>query len=89
MARQGELIDLSKSSYYYASVADDDYNFELMGLIDEQFTKALFYGVRGMTASLRAQGNEVNAKRVRKLFRSLELQAIYPRKRGSFSSPGH
>jgi putative transposase len=44
-----------------------------MGLIDEQYTKALFYGVRRMTAWLRAQGYEVNAKRVRKLFRGLGL----------------
>ncbi len=60
-----------------------------MGLIDEQYTKAPFYGVRRMTAGLIAQGYGVNAKRLRKLFRSLGLQAIYPPKRRSFSSPGH
>ncbi len=48
--RQCELLDLSKSSYYYTSQSNDDYNLELMGLIDEQYTKAPFYGVRRMTA---------------------------------------
>jgi len=60
-----------------------------MEMIDEQYTKAPFYGVRRMTAWLRAQDHEVNVKRVRKLFRRLGLQAIYPRLRRSFSSPGH
>jgi len=73
VTRQCELLDLPKSSYYYTSQSNDDYNLGLMGLIDEQYTKALFYGVRRMTAWLRAQGYEVNAKRVRKLFRGLGL----------------
>ncbi|HCI55957.1 MAG TPA: hypothetical protein DFI01_08550 [Bacteroidales bacterium] len=89
IARQCELLNLSRSSYYYISICNDDYNLELIGLIDEQRTKAPFYGVRGMTACLRSQGHEVNAKRVRKRFRRLGLQAIYPRKRRSFSSPGY
>jgi len=38
-----------------------------------------------MTAWLRAQGYKVNPKRVRRLFRRKGLQAIYPRKRISFS----
>ncbi len=42
VARQCELLDLSKSSYYYRSTADDDYNLELMEMIDEQYTKAPF-----------------------------------------------
>jgi putative transposase len=50
---QCELLDLTKSSYYYRSTAEDGYNFKLIGLIDEQCTKAPFYGVGSMTAWLR------------------------------------
>jgi len=89
VARQCELLDLWKYSYYYNSVTDDDYNLELMGLMDEQYTKSPFYGVRRMTAWLRARGYEVNPKRVRKLFQRMGFQAIYPHRRISFSSPGH
>ncbi len=89
VARQCELLNLSKSSFYYSSTVNDDFNLELMRLIDEQFTRAPFYGVRRMTAWLRTQGYEVNAKRVRRLFRRLGLQAIYPHRRIGFSSPGH
>ncbi len=48
-----------------------------------------FWGYRRMTAWLRTQGYEVNPKRVRRLLRRMGLQAIYPHKRGSFSSHGH
>jgi len=89
VARQCELLNLPRSSYYFSSTVNNDFNLELMRLIDEQFTRAPFYGVRRMTAWLRTQGYEVNRKRVRRLFRRMGLQAIYPRKRRSFSSPGH
>jgi len=89
VTRQCELLNLPRSSYYYSTTGNDDFNLELMRLIDEQFTRAPFYGVRRMAAWLRAQGYEVNPKRVRRLFQRMGFQAIYPRRRISFSSPGH
>jgi putative transposase len=88
VARQCELLGLSRSSYYYSSTRDDEYNLELMQLLDEQYTKVPFYGVRRLTAWLRAQGYIVNPKRVRVLMRRMGLQAIFPHKRRSFSLPG-
>ena len=70
VARQCELLGLSRSSYYYSSTRDDEddeYNLELMRLLDEQYTKVPFYGVRRLTAWLRARGYIVNPKRVRVL----------------------
>jgi len=87
VARQCELLDLWKSSYYYNSVTDDDYNLELMGLMDEQYTKAPFYGVRKMTAWLRTRGYEVNPKRVRRLFQRMGFQAIYPCEKNGETAP--
>lgn len=48
VSRQCELLDLSRSSYYYASERDDSYNQILMNRIDEQFTKTPFYGLLQM-----------------------------------------
>ena len=89
VSRQCELSGLSRSSYYYSSTRDDENNLELMRLSDEQYTKVPFYGVRRLTAWLRAHGYIVNLKRVRVVMRRMGLQAIYPHKRRSFSSPGH
>lgn len=84
--RQCELLGLSRSTYYYKPASESEYNLELMRLIDEQYTKAPFYGTRKMTAWLRRQGYKVNRKRVQRLMRLMGIEAIYPKKRLSISS---
>ena len=69
VSRQCELLNLSRSSYYYVSGKDDRYNQLLMNLIDEQYTKMPFYGVAKMTAWLRRQGHFVNPKRIRRFWK--------------------
>lgn len=48
-----------------------------MRILDEQYTKAPFYGVLRMTAYLRRSGFNINEKRVRRLLRLMGLEAIY------------
>jgi putative transposase len=79
VARQCELLGLARSSFYYPSAGESAANERLMKLLDEQFTQTPFYGVRRMTAWLRAQGEVVNPKRVRRLLRLMGLEAIYPK----------
>lgn len=61
----------------------------LMRLIDEQFLKTPFYGVRRMCIWLRSLGHVINKKRVRRLMRQMGLQAVYPRPRTSLPADGH
>jgi putative transposase len=90
LQRQCELLGLPRSSYYYRTERDDHYNLQLMHLIDEQFTRAPFYGVARMTEWLRRQqGQEVNPKRIRRLMRLMGLEAIYPKPRLSQPHPAH
>ena len=60
-----------------------------MRLLDEQYTRTPFYGVERMTAWLRAQGYEINPKRVRRLLRAMGLEAVYPKPRLSEAQTGH
>ena len=60
-----------------------------MKLIDEQFTKIPFYGIRRMTVALNRMGYEVNKKRVQRLMRIMDLAAIYPKKRLTSASKDH
>jgi putative transposase len=60
-----------------------------MRLLDEQYTRTPFYGIRRMTAWLRAQGYAVNHKRVGRLLRLMGLEAIYPKPRLSRPGTGH
>jgi putative transposase len=61
----------------------------LMRLLDEQYTRTPFYGVRRMRESLVQEGYQVNPKRVRRLLRQMGLEAIYAKPRLSVPAPGH
>jgi putative transposase len=60
-----------------------------MRLLDEQYLRTPFYGVRNMTWWLGQQGRQVNPKRVRRLLRIMGLEAIYAKPRLSTPAPGH
>ena len=89
IARQCDLLGLNRATYYYRPERDESYNLSLMHLVDEQFTRAPFYGVDRMTAWLRRQGHRVNPKRVRRLMRWMGLEAVYPRPRLSQNGAAH
>jgi putative transposase len=86
IARQCELLDLARSSYYYQRMPESEENLLLMRLLDEQYTRTPFYGIKKMTAWLDTQGQEVNHKRVARLLRRMGLMAVYPKPR--LSQPG-
>lgn len=87
--RQCELVGLNRSTLYYTPAQESDLNLRLMRLIDEQYMKTPFYGWPRMTAHLRRRGHQVNHKRVQRLMRLMDLQAIYPRRRTSVVATGH
>jgi putative transposase len=89
IARQCELAGLARSSYYYRAVGEAEGNLLLMRLLDEQYTRTPYYGIRRMTAWLQAAGHEVNHKRVARVLRRMGLQAIYPKPRLSQGGPEH
>lgn len=88
IARQCRVLGLARASRYYAPGGEGETNLRLMGLIDEQYTRTPFYGVPRMTAWLRAQGERVNEKRVRRLMRKMGIQAIYQKPHLSQPAPG-
>jgi putative transposase len=77
--RQCELLDLDRSSFYYVARPENQFNLTLMRLLDEQYTKTPFYGVRRMTHWLKRKGHDVNMKRIRRLLREMGLESIYPK----------
>jgi len=60
-----------------------------MNLLDIQYTKTPFYGVRKMTAYLRSLGYPVGKCHVRTLLRKMGLEAIFPKKNLSVPHPQH
>ena len=60
-----------------------------MRLLDEQYLRTPFYGIRRMTVWLGQQGYRVNHKRVARLLRVMGLEAIYPKPKLSQPGRGH
>lgn len=89
VSRQCELVGLARSTLYYAPRPVPAEDLELMRLLDEQYTRTPFYGVRRMTVWLQQRGYEVNVKRIRRLLREMGLEAVYPKPRLSQPGQGH
>lgn len=87
--RQCELLGINRSSLYYRPKGESDENLMLMRLLDEQYTRTPCYGVLKMTVYLRNLGYQVNAKRVRRLLRTMGLEAIYQKPNTSQPNPEH
>lgn len=89
IARQCELLSISRSGIYYKAQGENPLNLKLMALIDEQFLETPWYGARQMTRHLRRQGYDVGRKRIRRLMRRMGLHAIYQESKTTVPNPGH
>ena len=87
--RQCALLGLAAASYYYQAVPESAENLFYQRLLDEEYTRHPFYGVRKMTVWLRLQHYAVGPKRVRRLLRAMGLMAVYPKPRLSLNPLEH
>ncbi|RVU80965.1 IS3 family transposase [Leucothrix sargassi] len=87
--KQCELLGINRSSLYYQPKPISKLDITLMNLLDEQYTKTPFYGVKRMTAHLKQLGHPVGQKRVRRLLRQMGLDAIYQHPNTSKPNPEH
>jgi putative transposase len=87
--RQCELLGVNRSGLYYEAVGESEKNLLLMRLLDEQYTRAPFYGSRKMTEWLALEGHVVNRKRVRRLMELMGIEAVYPKPKLSQPGEGH
>ena len=87
---QCKLLGLPHSSYYYTPAVESDENLRIMRMMDEYHLENPYTGVRGMHLWLRRElGDPINIKRVRRLMRTMGLEAIYPKPRTSIAHGDH
>jgi putative transposase len=86
--RQAELLDLSRSSVYYAPRAISERDLVLMRRIDELHLEAPFYGARKLAEQLRREGHKVGRRHVRTLMRRMGIEALYRKPRTSIPARG-
>ena len=76
---QCSILGLNRSSWYYTPVPLSEEDRMLMDLLDAQYTKTPFYGVRNMTTYLRKLGYAIGKDHTRTLLRKMGLVAIFPK----------
>lgn len=89
IARQCDLLSISRSSFYYEELGESLLNLKLMRLIDEQFLETPYYGARQMVRHLRRQDYCVGRKRIRRLMLKMGLSPIYQKPNTSKPHPEH
>ena len=89
VVRQCELLALPRSSLYYREHHDPEaavFEQEVLNAIDALYTARPHLGRHGMTDALAQERRlHVNPKRVRRLMKTLGLEAVYPRPRRNTS----
>lgn len=89
ISRQCRLLGLHRSGLYYKPCPETEENLAIMRLLDEQYFRTPFYGVRRLTAWLETQGYDVNHKRVRRLMELMGWQTIYRKPNTSKANKEH
>lgn len=86
---QCELLSLNRSGLYYVAHGDSERDLLIKRRIDEVYTACPFYGIRKITAQLRAEGLLVNHKAVAHHMQEMGLRAIAPGPNLSKRTPQH
>jgi len=87
--RQCVLLGIARNGLYYKPIGISDLDQDIMRIIDEQYTKAPIYGVEKMTAWLHREGVGIGHNKVRRLMRTMGLEAIFPKPRLSIPFSKH
>lgn len=89
IAAQCQLLSVNKSSYYYKPKSMSLEDLKIMNIIDELYTKHPYYGTRRMSKCLDALGHSVGRKKLRRYYRLMALEALYPKKNLSKRNQAH
>jgi len=78
LKEQCNILSIHRSGLYYKPKGESLLNLRLMAAIDRQFIEHPYYGVERMTDYLNMDlGYGVNIKRVRRLYKLMNLRTIY------------
>lgn len=80
ISKQSELLEISRSSFYYKPKAISQEDINILNLIDKIYTKFPYFGSRRIKHELRRYHHVIiNRKHVQRLMRLMAIEAIYPK----------
>ena len=89
VTRQSQILELSRSSFYYEAVPVSVRDLELMRLIDEIHLKHPYMGSRSIRDQLQDMGHRVGRQHVSTLMKKMGIAAMYRKPRLSKPHPDH
>lgn len=89
LTRQSQILELSRSSFYYEAVPVSVRDLELMRLIDEIHLKHPYMGSRSIRDQLQDMGHRVGRQHVSTLMKKMGIAAMYRKPRLSKPHPDH
>jgi putative transposase len=80
LRKQCAVLNIPRSSLYYAPLPEKPENIKMMGIMDKHLLDHPTEGVISMVNLLRGTGYPVGPKRIRRLFKVMGYEAIYRRR---------
>lgn len=87
--KQCLLLGINRSTMYYKPMGVKPVDCEMMNLLDEQYIKTPFYGVKKMMMFLRAKDYSIGMDHTRTLLRKMGLFAVFAKPNLSKPHPEH
>ena len=87
IVKQCELLQVSRSGFYYEPVMETEENLAIMRWMDEQYLDTPFFGVERLLVLLIILGYKINRKRLRRLMKLQGWQTLYPKPRTTRIDP--
>lgn len=87
IVKQCALLKISRSGFYYRPVVESQENLDIMRMMDEQYYKTPFYGLKRLLVLLIVKGYRINRKRLRRLMRLQGWQTLYPTRTTTRTDP--
>lgn len=89
LVKQCKLLNINRSNIYYLPSGEKEEDLDIMKLIDEIHLKRPFYGVRRIKDDLFELGHIVNQKKITRLMKLMNIEALYPKPRLSLVNKAH
>lgn len=90
LKEQCNILSIHRSGLYYKSKGESPLNLKLMKAIDRHFIDHPYFGVERMTDYLNMDlGYCINIKRIRRIYKLMNLQTIYARPKTTKRNQSH
>lgn len=90
IVRQCQLLELPRSTFYYAPKPESNEDLTLKRLIDQCYMAFPYYGTRRVRLWLKDEhGLTVNRKKIQRLRREMGIETLYPKRCLSQPGKGH